>query len=175
MSERFEKSIQDWYNTRSADLEYLNLEIPKSTLFETKEVEQFYCFHKNKVRHQSFSENPQLNYISDNIVCLVSNNRKFFEQVNIGSKVEIKHLYQIHQTLEKHENHIEVLKKNQKLIINKITQLTQEIDHHKPLTKKQVYELVEEIAKQPKLVEAEALKLILELHIQPSQYLEWFE
>ena len=69
MSEVFEKSIQEWYDkSRIAGLEYLNLEFPKYTQLVTNESIPFYCFHKTKVQHVSYSENPHLNYVSDNLL-----------------------------------------------------------------------------------------------------------
>ncbi|GJV72424.1 putative reverse transcriptase domain-containing protein [Tanacetum coccineum] len=55
------------------------------------------------------------------------------------------------------------IKKNQKEYSKGLQQISSELQESKPLTKREVLELVEEIAQQPKKVEEEALKLTTEL------------
>jgi demethoxyubiquinone hydroxylase (CLK1/Coq7/Cat5 family) len=146
MSEIFEKSIQEWYDkSRVAGLDYLNLELPKPNLVATKESISFYCFHKTKIPHITSSENPHLNFISDNLLSLENNISRTFDQVNLGSRTCLKHIHQIHKTPENHENHLEIIKNNQNQILRKLSQLGIEAESHKPLNTKQASQLVEQI------------------------------
>lgn len=174
MFEKYEKSLQEWYDkSRVAGLEYLDLELPKfNQKIVTKENISFYCFHSSKVQHIASSENPHLNFISDTLLSLENNVSRVFDQVNLGNKAILKHLHQIHKTFENHEAHIEILKRNQDQILKRITQFTTEIENQKPLTVRQVTELVEQIAQQPKIAKAEALRLTENLEVQVKEIKE---
>nr|GMD11868.1 ORF1 protein [Ipomoea batatas]GMD48453.1 ORF1 protein [Ipomoea batatas] len=112
MSERWEKSLQDWYDSRRSHLEYLDLETVSK---------------------------PTLSQLAHNLSIVRDNN-------NLHTKVLLKRCYVLEEKLEKG-----------------LEALTEEFLSSRPLTAKEVKELVVEIAEQPKLVEQEALKLTEEL------------
>nr|AER00542.1 ORF I [Citrus yellow mosaic virus] len=75
-----------------------------------------------------------------------------YDRLSLFSRVSIKNFESIQETLEKQDLRIQKLESSLKT-------LTSEFIAHKPLSKAEVKTLVTEIAKQPKLVEAQALQL----------------
>nr|WBW50879.1 hypothetical protein [Sweet potato pakakuy virus] len=122
MSERWEKSLQDWYDSRRSHLEYLDVD--------------------------SVSK-PTLSQLAHNRSIVRDNN-------NLHTKVLLKRCYVLEEKLEEQSLLIKKLEKG-------LEALTEEFLSSRPLTAKEVKELVVEIAEQPKLVEQEALKLTEEL------------
>ena len=130
MSERYERAIQDWYeHSRTASLEYLDL---------------------------SGVSNIKLSDFSQNIDVI-------YDRLLLSLKVFIKHFHDL--KLENSFIKIEIaecknqLKRNQKETSKALQQISSEVRGTKPLTKAEVLVLVEEIARQPKKIEEEALRL----------------
>lgn len=160
MSDRWEKGIKDWYaNPNIIKLEYLNLEFLKAELRVTSEDCEFYCFHKFGVQHQLISQKPYINYLVD-CVTLVNHNVQFQNQQRyLFSNICIKNFKTILENQSKILSQNQEILKHQTKLTQNIHQLAREFESHKPLTKTEVTRLVEQIAQQPKLVEAEALRL----------------
>nr|AWD78009.1 hypothetical protein [Grapevine Roditis leaf discoloration-associated virus] len=126
MSEKWEKSIQDWYNnSRTANLEYLDL---------------------------AEKEKPTNTHLFHNLAVV-------YDRLNLQSRVNLKNLKNILERIEKQELRLENLEKS-------VKNLTKVFVENKPLTTVEVRRLVQEISKQPKLVEQEALRLTEELRLK---------
>nr|UVT37308.1 ORF1 [Fig badnavirus 2]UVT37310.1 ORF1 [Fig badnavirus 2] len=95
------------------------------------------------------SEKPKLSHIYNNLAVL-------YDRVSLFSRVSIKNFKSVLERIEKVEERLGALEKGVKT-------LTKEITESRPLTAQEVRDLVTEIARQPKLVEEEALKISGEL------------
>nr|GMC80062.1 ORF1 protein [Ipomoea batatas] len=122
MSERWEQSLQEWYESRKSHLKYLDLE----------DVSK-----------------PSTSQLAHNLSIIRDN-------TNLHTKVLLKHCYVLEEKIENLQKQIIVLEKG-------LEALTAEFLASRPLTIKQVKDLVVEIAEQPKLVEREALRLTADL------------
>ncbi|KAG6487553.1 hypothetical protein ZIOFF_056141 [Zingiber officinale] len=87
---------------------------------------------------------------------LANNIGVVYDRVSLLSKVSLKHFYALKEENRALRYEISVLQKA-------VSSLEKEVLCQNPLTKTEVRELVREIARQPKLVEEEALKLTEEL------------
>ena len=134
MSERFEREIQEWYASRSVNLEYLDL-AEKPTV-SIKEVEN------------------NINYTYNRLSLFATVSFKNFHKI-LEKQERLEDLFKI---CENKIKHLEGLTKRG------FNSLTSDIQSQKPLTKQQVLDLVLEIAEQPKIVEKEALKLTEDLN-----------
>lgn len=152
MSERFEQEIQYWYdNSRTVDPEYI-------------------VFNKD-------SPKPTTTDLANNLACV-------YNRLNLFSKVALKNFKNISEKQkdlesrvqncqEKLESCEELLRKTQSETRKSLQQISTEIQQSKPLTKREVLNLVQEITEQPKLVEKEALRLTEDLNqkIQKVEHL----
>ncbi|GJV70064.1 Orf y [Tanacetum coccineum] len=108
---------------------------------------------------------------------LSHNSSVIYDRLLLFSKVSIKHFNNIKEQNEVLSEKI-VDCENQKEFSKGLQQISSEVQGSKPLTKKEVLELVEEIAQQPKKVEEEALKLTAEAnpdYIEAKQATEEIE
>lgn len=122
MSERWEQSLQEWYESRRSHLKYLDLE----------DVSK-----------------PSTSQLAHNLSIIRDN-------TNLHAKVLLKRCYVLEEKIEDLQKQVKTLEKG-------LEALTSEFLASRPLTIKQVKDLVIEIAEQPKLVEREALRLTTDL------------
>ncbi|ATZ69484.1 ORF1 protein [Cacao swollen shoot Ghana N virus] len=117
MSDRWEKSIQEWYEkSHTANLEYLDL---------------------------AASSKVSTNQLAHNLSVI-------FDRVSLGNRVQIKNLKQIQESVLDLDRKVSSLE-------SKIQKLAKQFKENKPLSESEVRHLVSEIAKQPKIVEEQAL------------------
>nr|QJC63477.1 hypothetical protein [Cacao swollen shoot virus] len=79
-----------------------------------------------------------------------------FDRVSLSSRVFIKNLKQIRESIQSLEKQLESVESS-------IKRVSKQLRENKPLTEEAVRLLVKEIAQQPKLVEEQALSLTQEL------------
>lgn len=92
MSDRFEKFIKDWYEqSRIADLEYLNLEIPKPVSRSFTNKIEFVCFNKNHKEHSSNSTYENFNFLCDSVLLGSTKSDYIFDRLGLFSRVCFKH------------------------------------------------------------------------------------
>ncbi|QBB68758.1 hypothetical protein QKM20_gp1 [Epiphyllum badnavirus 1] len=164
MSARFEAAIQEWYSKRSDSLDALDLALPKPKLLQLGPT-VLPCFGTHQ-SHSLNSTKPIINSLVDLSLANLYNLSAFHDQANLAARVEIKHFHTLLEGVSRIEQSLEAVE-------GKVHRLEQEVGalksgylSHQPLTKGQVKALVLEIAKQPKLIEEEALKLTEELRQQ---------
>ncbi|GJZ74973.1 Orf y [Tanacetum coccineum] len=129
MSERFEQEIQYWYdNSRTIDPEYI-------------------VFNE-------ISPKPTSTNLANNLACVYS-------RLNLFSKVALKNYKSISEKQKELESRVqncqeklesceELLRKTQSETRKSLQQISTEIQQSKPLTKREVLNLVQEIAEQQK-------------------------
>ncbi|GJU81716.1 Orf y [Tanacetum coccineum] len=128
MSERFEQEIQYWYdNSRTVDPEYI-------------------VFNET-------SPKPTSTDLANNLACV-------YNRLNLFSKVALKNYKSISEKQKELESRVqncqeklesceELLRKTQSETRKSLQQISTEIQQSKPLTKREVLNLVQEIAEQP--------------------------
>ena len=154
MSERWEKSLQRWYETQpTANVEYLDLaNLPKVT-------------------NQQIANNLALNIdktISSAKYLAKQTSKIQEKQALLESQITKNHIYVL-GLLQKQADDFGELIQSQRHLAKHLRQLDEAIVNQKPLTKAEVKALVEEIAKQPKIVEKEALRLTKDLERQVAE------
>nr|AZZ86114.1 hypothetical protein [Cacao red vein-banding virus] len=87
---------------------------------------------------------------------LAHNLAVLFDRVNLGNRVFIKNLKQIQESLLEVNSRIESVETS-------VKKLTKQFRENKPLSESEVKHLVSEIAKQPKIVEKQALEISQQL------------
>lgn len=154
MSERWEKSLQRWYETQpTANIEYLDLA------------------NLSKVTNHHIANNLALNIdktVSSARYLAKQTNKIQEKQAFLESQITKNHTHLL-EIVQKQSDDLEEVKQSQRQLSKHVRQLDEAIIHQKPLTKVEVRTLVEEIAKQPKLVEKEALRLTKDLERQIAE------
>nr|QCA48087.1 hypothetical protein [Cacao red vein-banding virus] len=87
---------------------------------------------------------------------LAHNLAVIFDRVNLGNRVFIKNLKQIQESLLEVNSRIETVE-------TRVSKLAKQFRENKPLSESEVKHLVSEIAKQPKIVEKQALEISQQL------------
>nr|QIM56924.1 ORF1 protein [Cacao swollen shoot Togo B virus] len=82
-----------------------------------------------------------------------------FDRVNLGSRVFIKNLKQIQESIQELHTRVDTVEVT-------LRRLTKQFRENKPLSEFEVKRLVEEIAQQPKIVEKQALEISQQLELK---------
>lgn len=169
-TERIEQSIKDWDDKyKVKDLDYLNLEVPQPSSFEALNSFKFYCFSNNHHKHSVESSNSQLNTLTD--LALVNHlNLEFtHSRVGLSARIALKYFHSLSDRLREQDEQLRSISATQKKILKQLKSLEGELEQHRPLSRTDVQQLVQEIAQQPKLVEAEALRLTKDLEARTQE------
>ena len=173
-SDRFEQSLEEWYRQRPERLEYLDLAFPTNFCVNTTDGFQIHCFGNPTEKHIFHSpHNSSFNTLVDLSLLSVHNQSILFDRVSLQTRSHLKHLHKIQEKLS--DSHQEFLEnqKHQDLKLKSIEWKLEEVLHslhtRRPITKKEVNDLVSEIAQQPKLAEQQALKISQDLEKRFSQ------
>lgn len=162
-TERIEQSIKEWDDKyKVKDLDYLNLEVPQPSSFENLHSLKYFCFHNN-CKHSLESSNSQLNLLTDLALVQHLNLEFTHSRVGLSARIAIKYFHSISDKLKEQEEQLKTISATQRKIQKQLKTLEGELEQHRPLSRTDVQQLVKEIAQQPKLVEAEALKLTQDL------------
>ncbi|AHX37577.1 hypothetical protein [Blackberry virus F] len=162
-AERIEQSIKDWDDKyKVKDLDYLNLEVPQPSSFQNLSSLGFFCFHQN-CKHSLESSSSQLNLLTDLALVQHLNLEFTHSRVGLSARIAIKYFHSISNQLKEQEEQLKTVAATQKKIQKQLKSLEGELEQHRPLSRTDVQQLVQEIAQQPKLVEAEALRLTQDL------------
>lgn len=166
MSEKFEQAVQKYFS-KYKELEYLDLEIPKSELRISGSIE-YNCFREGH-KHKIYTEHEQLNFLSDSSLTILHNLACTFRQINLNSKVNLKHFYDIENKLETLRKENVELKTTQKRLLSLIPgENLGKILKDLP-TKNEVQQLISTVFEHPKKVEQEAIKLTEKLDQKLNQ------
>nr|WGH47419.1 hypothetical protein [Theobroma cacao] len=167
-SERFEKSIAEWYEKRGEPSDYLNLEIANPQILKSP-IGETYCFAKAGADHQFHSKEKQLNFLADCSVLTLKNLDTIWDRQNLFTRVSLRHIYKIQEIISDQGEQILDLQLQVQRLQQQVKNFQEVQAAHPPLTKEEVLQLVTTIAAQPKLVEEEALRLTANLEKQVSQ------
>ena len=148
-------------------LDYLDLNFNKPIPRKTSFGVEFECFHEEDITRSfnthNHSKDPNL-LISDDLNLLKYNlqslNNSYFTSTNLFIK-RFREVREVQEHLGKQVSGLHIAINN---LSKKVNQIGVTLQSHQPLTVIQVKQLVEEIAQQPKLIEAEALKLTEDLN-----------
>ena len=148
-------------------LDYLDLNFNKPIPRKTSFGVEFECFHEEDITKSfnthNHSKDPNL-LISDDLNLLKYNlqslNNSYFTSTNLFIK-RFREVREAQEHLGKQVSGLHIAINN---LSKKVNQIGVTLQSHQPLTVIQVKQLVEEIAQQPKLIEAEAFKLTEDLN-----------
>lgn len=117
-----------------------------------KAIQEWYTkSHTSKLEYLDLAETkPSNKEIAHNLAVV-------YDRTCLSSRVHLKNFKEILEKQEKLEKEVHKLHKE-------IVTLNKVVIENRPLTKTEVVDLVKEIAKQPKLIEAEALRLTEDLN-----------